>query len=265
MRDFEASLDEFRKSLKENGKTLDINTEKGRNNQAALDAIASSALNVAKNLTGSQRATFLDAARASFVKAAEAAGMTQKAAKALADQVLGLKNVTGKPKIVIDANGAWRVIDATAARLERLTRGTHIINIKAQAIGKMPQVFGAQAQAEGGTVAGQRWPYADKVLTMLAPGEEVITNRHGEADRFRADRAAGRIPAYADGGRVAMVAQASSGPAIDYARLASAVAGNQLLAQRVGRDMLEAAFTSALQKTPVARTPRDPSLLYGTS
>ena len=65
--------------------------------------------------------------------------------------------------------------------------------------------------AGGGTVAGQRMPYGDKVLARvegggllgLAPGEEVITNRNGEADAFRADRAAGRIPAYADGGTIA--------------------------------------------------------------
>ncbi|MEV5001938.1 hypothetical protein [Nocardioides sp. LML1-1-1.1] len=61
---------------------------------------------------------------------------------------------------------------------------------------------GAVRQADGGTVQGPRYPYGDKVLTYLAPGEEVITNRRGEADRFRADRAAGRIPAYADGGTV---------------------------------------------------------------
>jgi hypothetical protein len=53
--------------------------------------------------------------------------------------------------------------------------------------------------ADGMTVPGPRYPYGDKVYAKLAPGEEVITNRHGEADRFRADRAAGRIPAYADG------------------------------------------------------------------
>jgi hypothetical protein len=39
--------------------------------------------------------------------------------------------------------------------------------------------------AEGGTIRGQRYPYADRVLTMLAPGEEVISNRYGQADRHR--------------------------------------------------------------------------------
>ena len=58
------------------------------------------------------------------------------------------------------------------------------------------------AGADGMTVPGQRHPYGDKTLIWAAPGEEVISNRHGEADQFRADRAAGRIPAYADGGTI---------------------------------------------------------------
>jgi hypothetical protein len=58
------------------------------------------------------------------------------------------------------------------------------------------------AGADGGTIPGLRAPYGDKVLIHAAPGEEIITNRHGEADQFRADRAAGRIPAYAGGGTV---------------------------------------------------------------
>lgn len=62
-------------------------------------------------------------------------------------------------------------------------------------------MFGG-AGADGMTVPGPRYPYADKVFIHAAPGEEVITNRNGEADRFRADRAAGRIPRYADGGTV---------------------------------------------------------------
>lgn len=63
---------------------------------------------------------------------------------------------------------------------------------------------GGQARADGGEILGQRYPYGDKVLIWGAPGEQVITNRHGEADQFRADVASGRIPAYgmADGGKV---------------------------------------------------------------
>lgn len=61
----------------------------------------------------------------------------------------------------------------------------------------------ARVQAEGGTVEGQRYPYGDKVLTYLAPGEEVISNRYGQADRHRELLRAINANAYAGGGTVA--------------------------------------------------------------
>lgn len=94
------------------------------------------------------------------------------------------------------------------------------------------------ARADGGSVPGPRRPYGDKVLAALAPGEEIISNRHGQADRFRADRASGRIPGYADGGTVArsyqradppstrmpgMQSWSSRAPEIDYDRLTRAL------------------------------------------
>lgn len=189
MRDFEAAIDDFTKSIKDNGKTLDINTEKGRNNQAALDAIASTALKVAQNLSGAQRATFLDAARADFVKAARAAGMAKTEAQELADSVLGLKNVKGQPKISIDANGAWRVITETQRRMNAMRDRELHINV----VTKFPQgrknfeqgldIHGGSA--DGGTISGPRYPYGDKVLVPLAPTEEVTSNRYGQADTFR--------------------------------------------------------------------------------
>lgn len=204
MRDYQASLDDFTKSVKDNGKTLDINTEKGRNNQAALDGIASTALKVAETLTGSQRATFLDAARGSFIKAAEAAGMTKKAARRLANEVLGLKNVKGEPKIVIDANGAWRVLNDIQQRLNQF----HDKTIRLTVLSNLSHAAAVKAQlpsltpADGATVPGPRHPYGDKVLAMLAPGEEVVSNRHGQADRWRPFLKAINENRLADGGTV---------------------------------------------------------------
>lgn len=56
------------------------------------------------------------------------------------------------------------------------------------------------AGADGYTVPKTGLPYADRHLMLLADGEEIVSNRYGQADRFRADRAAGRIPAYSGGG-----------------------------------------------------------------
>lgn len=182
--------------------TTNDDLQAGRDTNALLDNIAKTALTFAQSLSGPARAEFLAGARRDFIKAAEAAHMGRDEAKKLADDVLGLSAVKGEPKIVVDANGAYHVIDLVAARLERLTRRTYKLNIQAQAGKNQAAVMDIHTGADGMTVPGQRWPYADKTLLLAAPGEELITNRHGEADAFRADRAAGRIPAYADGGTV---------------------------------------------------------------
>lgn len=135
--------------------------------------------------------------------------------------------------------------------------------------------------ADGGTVPGQRRPYGDRTLVLAAPGEEIITNRRGEADRFRADRAAGRIPAYADGGTVGWRPQAQDfaaafqrhpvvapsiarmGMGIDYGRVADAVASDRLLGYRNNRDALLSALRTALREVPIVQAPRDTLLLHG--
>lgn len=208
--------------------SLDVGTQVGRDTQAALDNIAATALKVAQNLDPIQRAEFLAGARAEFVKAAKSAGLTADAAQKLADKVLGLNSVVGQPKIVIDADGAWRVISETQRRLNHLRAR----DLKLNVLLNFPQrqknleIFKDlhDGQAEGGTIRGSRYPYADKVLVPLAPGEEVITNRNGEADRWRP--LLKRINAgLANGGTVPF---ATGGPAvsvgIDYERLAKAMA-----------------------------------------
>lgn len=88
---------------------------------------------------------------------------------------------------------------AVEAAIGQLTR-PRLVRITASTNANVADAY--VNRADGGTIPGPRHPYGDKVLAYLAPGEEVITNRRGEADRFRADRAAGRIPAYANGGTV---------------------------------------------------------------
>lgn len=59
--------------------------------------------------------------------------------------------------------------------------------------------------ADGWAVPKTGLPYADRWPALLADGEQVISNRWGQADRFRADMAAGRIPRYSDGGTASRV------------------------------------------------------------
>jgi len=101
-RDFQAAIDAATAALKENGHTvknhhteLDIDTEKGRANAAALDNIASTALAVASTMElGSKRQVqAIESGREAFIRQARAIGLTAAAAEKLADQA-GLKKLT---------------------------------------------------------------------------------------------------------------------------------------------------------------------------
>lgn len=98
-RDFEAAIDDATAAVKENGKTLDINTEKGRANQAALDGVASSAISQISALQangasqGELQAT-LARSRDRLVATAIGFGMSRAAAERYADSVLAVPTST---------------------------------------------------------------------------------------------------------------------------------------------------------------------------
>jgi len=84
--------------ISENGRTLDIRTEKGRNNQAALDSIASSAGEWAASVlksTGSQAKAnaVLEDGRARYVEIAKAMGMSAPEAEKLARELIKIDGV----------------------------------------------------------------------------------------------------------------------------------------------------------------------------
>ena len=94
MRALEESFASASKTILENGETLDISTEKGRQNEAALDGIASAtwgAIEASREngATTAELVGIMASSRESFIENAVAAGMEEKAAAALADQ-LGL-------------------------------------------------------------------------------------------------------------------------------------------------------------------------------
>jgi hypothetical protein len=91
-REFQASIDDATAALAENGATLDINTEQGRANQAAIDEIAQSALDFAAATyeeTGSiQGATAaISAGREALILQLQAMGYTREEAERYADSL----------------------------------------------------------------------------------------------------------------------------------------------------------------------------------
>lgn len=101
----EQAIDDATQSLKDNGKTLDINTQKGRDNKKALLDLASatSEAGMAKiEETGSwtQANAIYQRGRGQLVALAEKMGMSATAAKKFADQVIQIPDRT----ISIDAD-----------------------------------------------------------------------------------------------------------------------------------------------------------------
>ena len=107
-RSYQQAIDDATDALKQNGKTLDITTAKGRDNQEKLDAIASSTTDWASSqykLTNNLRQSnaILSTGKKQYVETAVAMGMSRDKAKALADQLFRM------PKTVdtsVDVDGA---------------------------------------------------------------------------------------------------------------------------------------------------------------
>jgi chorismate mutase len=100
---FAAAVDNAAKSLKDNGKTLDINTEKGRANRDALSQLASAteesaAQARANGASWSTVSGIYDKGRKSLIDNAYAMTGNRKEAKALADQLLRTPDKTARLK-----------------------------------------------------------------------------------------------------------------------------------------------------------------------
>jgi hypothetical protein len=226
MRSYEQSLDDFATTLNDvknkarllnKDGTINIGLQGGREVQAALDNIAGSALAVAENMRGTQRIQFLTQARQDFIDAAVKLGFTRQQARGLADDFGLLDRKRARPKIEVQAGSAASILDNINRGLDRADRDvTASVTVNYSTTGRDVKPGGdfEPGLADGGTVPGQRWPYGDKTIIAAAPGEEVISNRYGDADRFRADRAAGRIPRYANGGTVGSLVAPPAAPTV---------------------------------------------------
>lgn len=137
-RTYEEQLDSTSETLRRNGETLDINTEKGRENQGALDAQAASALGHIQIMQQQGKSIeeiteFTRQAREDFLAAADAAGIESEAAEKLADR-LGL--VPSEVKTKLEAiDNATEEIEDLKARLRKLERKLTRAEIRASVTG----------------------------------------------------------------------------------------------------------------------------------
>lgn len=262
---YRQALKDAQEQAKKSNAGIKGSSDEALKNREALEQLAA-AWNNQSDAVKNNEAKF-KAAKTAFIETATAMKVPEEQARRLAQRLLEIpqKRVIGVTLDAQDAQSAIARIKDQLAHIPREVRTRYYVT-QMNAFNKRA-AGGRDGDpttpfSDGGTVPGARHPYGDRVLALLAPTEEVISNRHGEADRFRADRAAGRIPAYADGGTIrAPFGAAGTGTAIDYDRLAAAVSGDRLLAYRTTRGALTDALRTVLSEMPVQRVDRDLSLI----
>ena len=173
----EGSIAKADQALKDNKHTLDIHSETGRANRAALDGIASSAIALAKseydNGTATEEAEAkMKHAREEFIRVAEQMGMDSKEAENLADKY-GL--IPGEVPTHVSAPGAKEAIDE-AQRLKAAIDNLHdkAINITAHytSTGEVNFSDGAKARfASGGLLSGPGTGTSDSIPMWGSDGE----------------------------------------------------------------------------------------------
>jgi hypothetical protein len=193
---YAAALMDSEKAIKENGKAWNLNTEAGLNNRRALESQAG-AWNELNRSTEQSPAAFRKA-RKSLIDTARDMGASREEARRYANQLLDIPSDL-KTRIGLDVDTAMQRAKAIKAELASIDRNIDVyVNVRRPNAGG----FGPQlsSSADGGSVPKTGRPYADRHLYLLADGEEVISNRHGQADRHRSllkDINANRL---ADGG-----------------------------------------------------------------
>lgn len=193
-----------RDAAKQNGDAWDKNTPKANANQRAMERLAASAVAYADTLEPLEGKRFLDKARGDFIRAAMAMGRTRDQARQLADDLGLVDRMRVNPKVTVETEAAKGQIRSIKQMLNDLDHDRTIavkVKLNVQR-GLNKRLDYIQSQATGGTIQGPRHPYGDKVLLYAAPGEEVISNSHGQADRWRPLLKAINANAMANGGTV---------------------------------------------------------------
>ncbi len=190
---YEAAIDDATASVKENGRTLDINTAKGRANRTALNSVAEAANQQTKamddagasNVTVARKA---ESARAKFVTLARQMGLSATEAGKLATKLINIPNVTRTAKLQADKKD----LENKLAEAKRKLADPKLTATK-------------KAKLSADIAALQRAVNAAQSKINSLTGKTVtIRTRHIEERIVRGQSGAtgGHLPGFAHGGRV---------------------------------------------------------------
>lgn len=177
-RQFEQAVDDLSASIEANGATLDVNTQEGRENQAALDDIAKSTLELAASTyeqTGSQdEATkVMETGRQKLIEMLGQFGITGQAAEDYADE-LDLIPENVKTAVALDTANAEARIQAF---ITSYNGRTIKLGVSAETIVGNPSMGGGALprRAGGGAIYGPGTGTSDSVPFLGSNGEHVLT------------------------------------------------------------------------------------------
>ncbi|MCF2531753.1 phage tail tape measure protein [Yinghuangia soli] len=181
----EAAVDEFTDSVRENGRTLDLNTEKGRTNDAALRDLVDSAYSLSEatlRQTGSteQANSVLLQQRERFAQVLTQMGYTRAEVDRLTQQYFLIPENVGT-MVSVDAGKAFGVLGGLAASLSALP-STKKITLDVSVSQAMNKAFSRFDFADGGIIKS----YADGAheAQIARPGTIRVWNEYeagGEA------------------------------------------------------------------------------------
>lgn len=211
-RGFEAALDGVTAAIKQNGRSLDITTEKGRANQEALDAIAQAGLAQAQatyEQTGSSEKfrDILVKTRSELVKNYLRFDKSKERADAYADAVL---RIPSKAQTTIALKGlaaAQNALDGVVERIGIINGRAAVIKVRADSAnvreGRTANLGSpSAARATGGILPGPP-SRRDNMVIAAASGEFVVNATQTARHRPLLEAInSGRLPGFAEGGFV---------------------------------------------------------------
>lgn len=193
MRAMEEAIDAAHDALKENGKTLDDNTEAGRNNNAALDAIASATMR-ATEAKYQETGSWVEAmkvwrrGRTQLERNAEGMAGNRAEAKKLADQILRTPDKTAMLRGNLE--DLQRKLTDAKARLKRVPDSR-----KAKIRAEISQLTAAVARAKA-----KLSELHNRTITIRTNRVEVLTTLQKKVSEYYTPKATGGIIGAQGGG-----------------------------------------------------------------
>jgi hypothetical protein len=196
-RGFQQAIDDATAALKKNGNTLDIHTQKGRDNQAALDQVAASTLKWRQAVIDAggsvqQQDAILANGRNSLYQMALKYGMSTTAAAAYVNQVLGIPKTANTAVAMSGMSAAaanaiyYKKLLGSIPRSIVVTISTVASKMPGGSVYNQQVPYAARHQEHGGVVGAAATGGARSGLTMvgehgrelldLAPGTTVHSN-----------------------------------------------------------------------------------------